>query len=91
MSVKVGIPTVFKKYTGDKDCIEVEAGSVSETMKRVIELHPGLKDRIFDESGKLRRFVNIYVNGEDIRFMDGLETKVPGGGEISILPAIAGG
>lgn len=91
MSVKVRIPTALKKYTGDLDCIEIEAGSVSEAMERLEETHPGLKARIFDESGELRRFVNIYVDGEDIRFADGLQTAVPDDGEISILPSIAGG
>lgn len=91
MSVKVRIPTALKKYSGNQDCLEVEAGSVSEAMKKVEESHPDLKARIFDENDQLRRFVNIYVNGEDIRFLEGLETKVPTGGEISILPSIAGG
>ena len=91
MSVKVRIPTAFRRLTGDKDCLELEAISISEAMEKIGESYPDFKNRIFEENGKLKKFVLIYMNGEDIRFTEGLETKVPDDGEITILPSYAGG
>lgn len=91
MAVKIRIPTALKTVTGGLDCVEVDAANVSEAIEGVEKAYPGLKAKIYDETGKLRRFVNVYVNGEDIRFLDGLDTSVPADGEISILPSIAGG
>ena len=91
MPVKVRIPEVLRKLTGGADVVALEAGSVREMIEALEKAHPGIKERICDEKGQVRRFVNVFVNEEDIRFQDNLETKLPPGTEISILPAIAGG
>ena len=91
MPVKVLIPTPLRNLTGDAAEVEVEAADVNAIIGALEDKHPGLKDRLCDESGKLRRFVNVYLNEEDIRFMDAEATKVKDGDEVSIVPAIAGG
>jgi MoaD family protein len=91
MALKILIPTPLKRFTGNADSIEVEARTVAEIIDRIEERHPGFRSSICDERGQLRRFINIYVNGEDIRFLDNLSTQVPDGAEVSIIPAVAGG
>lgn len=91
MSVKVRIPTPLRKITGGKDEIDAEGTTVGEVIDDVEKNFSGLKERICEESGELRRFVNLYLNDEDIRFEDNLKTAVKDGDEISIIPAIAGG
>ena len=90
MSVTVKIPTQLRAATGGEAELEVEGSTVGETLDAVYEAHDGLRDRI-TQDGDLRRFVNVYVSGEDIRFQDGLETPVKDGDEVTILPAVAGG
>jgi molybdopterin converting factor small subunit len=90
MSVTVKIPTQLRAATGGKAELEVEGSTVGEVLDAVFDAHGGLRDRI-TQNGDLRRFVNVYLGGEDIRFLDGLETKVAPGGELTILPAVAGG
>ncbi len=91
MSVKVRIPTPLQKLTAQKGEVEVKAGSVKDLISQLEKNYPGIKDRICDEQGKIRRFVNVYLNEEDIRFLKQEETSLKDGDEISIVPAIAGG
>jgi MoaD family protein len=90
MSVTVKIPAQLKAATGGEAELEVEGSTVGEALDAVFEQHSDLRERITEE-GDLRRFVNVYVSGEDIRFQDGLDTAVEDGAEITILPAVAGG
>ena len=90
MAVTVRIPAQLRSLTGNESEIVVERSSVGEALDALYERYEGLQDRI-TEDGELRRFVNVYVSGEDIRFGDGLDTPVDDGDEITILPAVAGG
>ena len=91
-SVKVLIPTPLRKFTGDQETVSVEdATSIAELMTSLTEAHSGLAKPLLDENGVPRRFVNLYVNGEDIRFLQNVETPLKDGDEVSIVPAIAGG
>ena len=90
MSVKVRIPTPLQKLTGQGE-VQIQAGNVKELIAALEKKYPGIKDRICDEAGKIRRFVNVYLNEEDIRFLKQEETSIKDGDEISIVPAIAGG
>ena len=91
MATRITIPTPLRRFTADDALIEVEAETIDKVMDQMDTRYPGFKDRICDENGRIRRFFNIYVDGEDIRFIDDLETKVPEGAEVSIIPAISGG
>ena len=91
MEVHVRIPTPLKKLAGERDVIKAEGKTVGEVLQWLTETYPGLKERLRDEQGGVRRFINIYVNDEDIRFNQNLETPVKEGDQISIIPAIAGG
>ena len=91
MSIKVRIPTPLQKLTNNQSEVLVEAKNVDEMLAGLEKNHPGIKERLCDEAGKLRRFVNIYVNEEDIRSLQGQETALKGGDDVSIIPAIAGG
>jgi sulfur-carrier protein len=90
MAVTVKVPAQLRAVTDGEGEIEAEGSTVGEALDAVYELHGGLRDRI-TEDGDLRRFVNVYVSGEDIRFRDGLDTPVNDGDEVTILPAVAGG
>ena len=90
MPVTVKIPTQLRAATGGEPQVEVEGTTVGEALDAVFDAHDGLRERI-TQDGDLRRFVNVYVSGEDIRFQDGLETTVTDGDEVTILPAVAGG
>lgn len=90
MAVTVKIPTQLRAAAGGAAEAEVDGATVEEVLDALFELHGELRERI-SEDGKLRRFVNVYVGGEDIRFLDGLATPVNDGGEVTILPAVAGG
>ena len=90
MSVTVKIPTQLRAVTGGEGETEVEGATVGEVLDGLYDRYDGLRDRIAVD-GDLRRFVNVYVGGEDIRFLDGLETSVEDGDEVTILPAVAGG
>jgi MoaD family protein len=90
MSVTVKIPTQLRAATGGEAELEVTGSTVGEVLDAVFEAHDGLRDRI-TQDGDLRRFVNVYVGGEDIRFQEGLGTQIDDGAEVTILPAVAGG
>ncbi|MEQ1793940.1 MAG: MoaD/ThiS family protein [Nitrospira sp.] len=89
--IKVRIPTPLRPLTKGQGEVETQASSVLQMIETLNSAHPGIKDRLCDETGELRRFVNIYVNEEDIRFLKGKETSLKDGDEVSIVPAIAGG
>ena len=91
MSVSVRIPTPLRKMTNEQDVVKSTGDSLAALVEALEGEYPGLKDRLMDESGELRRFVNVYVNGEDVRFLDGLQTPLKSGDEVSIVPAVAGG
>ncbi len=90
MAVKVKIPTPLQRVTGGKEEVETAAGNIMDLISSLDTQYPGIAERI-SEGGKVRRFVNIYVNEEDIRFLDAEQTVVKEGDEVSIIPAIAGG
>ena len=91
MTVSVRVPTQLRSLTGGNAEVSVEAATVGEALKALDAAHPGLGERIFNEDGMLRRFVNVFVDDEDVRFQQGLETAVQPGQTISIVPAVAGG
>jgi len=91
MAVKLRIPTPLRKLAGGVSELSVDGGTVNEALASLERDHPGFRERIYDENGEVRRFVNIYVAGEDIRFLNGLETPLKDGEEVSIVPAVAGG
>ena len=91
MGVMVRIPTPLRRMTGGADKVELEVDDLSTMIDRLESDYPGFKERLLDEEGELRYFVNIYVNGEDIRFDQGLKTSIKSGDEVSIVPAVAGG
>ena len=91
MSVTVKIPTPLRALTGDRDKVDAEGATLSALVDELEGSFPGMRERLCDEDGGLRRFVNVYVNGEDVRFLQGLDTALGDGDEISIVPAVAGG
>jgi len=91
MTVKVRIPTPLRKLTAEQAEVESDGGTIREIVDDLEKQFPGFKERMCDENGELRRFVNVYVGEEDIRFLDGLDTKIPSGELVSIIPAVAGG
>jgi molybdopterin synthase sulfur carrier subunit len=91
MTVKVRIPTPLRKLTHDEEIVHVTAGTVGDAIAELQSRYPGIKERLTDEAGAVRRFVNVYVNEEDIRFLQNQQTPLRDGDEVSIIPAIAGG
>ncbi len=91
MAVMVRVPTPLRRLTNNQDKVEVEASTIGEFIDSMESDYPGFKERVMDESGQLRYFVNIYLNGEDVRFLQGVDTATQSGDEISIVPAVAGG
>ncbi len=91
MGVTVRIPTPLRRMTNGQDKLEMDESTLSVMIENLEANYPGFKERLIDENGELRYFVNIYVNGEDVRFLQGLETATNAGDEISIVPAVAGG
>jgi sulfur-carrier protein len=91
MSVSVRIPTILRSFTGGAAEVTAEAGTLREVLAGLDAAYPGLGGRILDEAGKLRRFVNVYVGDEDVRLGQGLDTVVPAGTQVSVIPAVAGG
>ncbi len=91
MSINVRIPTILRTYTQDQSQVTAEGATLSEVIESLEGTFPGIKARVVDEQGKLRRFVNIYVAEEDVRFAQGLDTPTPAGAQVSIIPAVAGG
>lgn len=91
MSIRIRIPTPLRRFTADRDVVEVEADTVRRAIDALETAHPGIKERLCDEKGELRRFVNVYYRDEDIRFLDNIDTRIDDNSELSIVPAIAGG
>jgi len=91
MPKKVRIPTPLRKLTNNEDVIEVTSGTIGDAITELQSRYPGIKERLVDDKGEVRRFVNVYVNEEDIRFLQNQNTPLKDGDEISIIPAIAGG
>ena len=91
MSITVRIPTPLRRVTDGQDKVSVEGASINEIIGSLDSQFPGIKERLCDEQGELRNFVNIYVNGEDVRFLEGIDSATKEGDEISIVPAVAGG
>ena len=91
MAVTVRIPSAMRSLTGGDGTVQVEAATAGGALHALAEAYPGVATRVFDEDGKVRRFVNVFVGDEDVRFHQGLDTPVPDGGVVSILPAVAGG
>jgi molybdopterin converting factor small subunit len=91
MAVTIRIPTQLRELSGGASEVTGEAGTVEAVLRSLEAAHPGFGERLFDEQGELRRFVNVFVADEDIRFLDGIDTPVPDGQTISIIPAVAGG
>ena len=91
MGVTVRIPTPLRRFTGDHADVEATGGTIGELIDSLEAQHPGIKERLVDEAGGVRRFVNFYVNQEDIRFREGADTPLEDGDSVTILPAIAGG
>ena len=91
MAVKLRIPTPLRSLSGGASELSVDGTTVAEALEALEHEHPGFRARIYDDSGEIRRFVNIYVSGEDIRFLDGVNTPVKDGEDVSIVPAVAGG
>ena len=91
MSVTVRVPTILRPYTGGASEVPVEGATLSEVLAALDAEHPGIGARVLDDEGKLRRFVNVYVDDEDVRFAEGLATATPDGASVSVIPAVAGG
>jgi MoaD family protein len=90
MAIEVRIPTILRTYTGGEKAVSAEGGSLSALIDDLEANHPGIKERLI-EGGDLRRFVNVYVNDEDVRFIGGLEAELSDGDQVVVLPAVAGG
>ncbi len=91
MSVTIRIPTTLRTLTGGASQVEVEGATVGEVLGALESAHPGFAERLFDDEGNLRRFVNVFVADDDVRYLDGVGTAVPDGETVSIIPAVAGG
>jgi molybdopterin synthase sulfur carrier subunit len=91
MAIEVRIPTILRTHTGGSKTVEGNGDTLAALVDDLDAKHPGLKNRLVTEDGKLHRFVNVYVNDEDVRFTGGLETKVDDGDQVVVLPAVAGG
>jgi molybdopterin synthase sulfur carrier subunit len=91
MAVTIRIPTTMRPLTGGERQVTLEPGTLSDVIKALDAAHPGMGDRLLDESGDLRKFVNVFVADDDVRYLDGLATPVDDGATVSIIPAVAGG
>lgn len=91
MAVTVRIPTTLRPLSGGNATVEVEGATLGEVLRNLEAAHPGFADRLFDEQGGLRRFVNVFVADDDVRYLQGLDTPVAPGQTVSIIPAVAGG
>jgi molybdopterin converting factor small subunit len=91
MSVSVRIPTILRTYTDGESEVEANGSTVSALLESLDSSFPGIKGRVIDDDGQIRRFVNVYVGKDDVRFLDGLETKLDDNAQVSIIPAVAGG
>ncbi len=90
MAIEVRIPTILRSYTGGAKSVEGAGSTLAEVLKDIDSRHAGLRDRLVDDAG-LRRFINVYLNDEDVRFLSGVETPVKDGDTVTVLPAVAGG
>jgi molybdopterin synthase sulfur carrier subunit len=91
MAVTVRIPTTLRPLSGGANTVQVEGGTLAEVIEQLESTHAGFRDRLLDDAGALRKFVNVFVADDDVRYLDGLDTKVPEGETVSIIPAVAGG
>jgi molybdopterin converting factor small subunit len=91
MSVSVRIPTILRSYTGGASEVSASGSTLLEVLDDLEANHPGIRARVLDDAGEIRRFVNVYVGNDDVRFLDGLKTPTPDGAQLSIIPAVAGG
>jgi molybdopterin synthase sulfur carrier subunit len=91
VSVSVRIPTILRTYTKGESEVSVDGGTLAEVVDSLESSYPGIKARVLDDASELRRFVNVYVDNDDVRFAEGLKTAIPDGGQVSIIPAVAGG
>jgi len=91
MAVTVRIPTTLRPLSGGASTVQVEAGSLLDVIAALDAAHPGFHDRLLDDESNLRKFVNVFVDDDDVRYLDGLKTDVPDGQTVSIIPAVAGG
>ena len=91
MSVSVRIPTILRTYTNGESEVSADGGTVAEVLESLDSSSPGIKGRILDDEGAIRRFVNVYVGNDDVRFLEALDTSTPEGAQISVIPAVAGG
>jgi molybdopterin converting factor small subunit len=91
VSVSVRIPTILRTYTGGESEVKAEGATLADVLDDLESNHTGIRARILDDAGDIRRFVNVYVGNDDVRFLDGLATATPDGAQLSIIPAVAGG
>jgi molybdopterin synthase sulfur carrier subunit len=91
MSVSVRIPTILRTYTDGASEVTADGGTLAEVLDSLETSYPGIRGRILDDQGALRRFVNVYVGNDDVRFLDSLDTSTPEGAQVSVIPAVAGG
>jgi molybdopterin synthase sulfur carrier subunit len=91
MSATVRIPTILRSYTGGLSEVSAEGSTLAELLDSLESSYPGIRTRVLDDAGALRRFVNVYVGDDDVRFIGGLQAQVPDGAKVSIIPAVAGG
>ena len=91
MAVTVRIPTTLRPLSGGASTVQVDGATLTEVIANLEVAHPGFSDRLLDESGAMRKFVNLFVSDDDVRYLDGLNTPTPAGSTISIIPAVAGG
>ena len=91
MSVEVKIPTVLRKHTNNEAALQANGGTIRELIEDIAGKFPDFKDKVLAEGGELHRFINVYANDEDVRYLEGLDTKVADGDSVAILPAVAGG
>lgn len=91
MSTSVRVPTILRTYTNDAAEVSAEGATLAEILDDLETNHPGIRARILDDNGKVRRFINVYIGDEDVRFEKGLQTEIRAGQQVSIIPAVAGG
>jgi molybdopterin converting factor small subunit len=91
MSVSVRIPTILRTYTDGRSEVSADGGTLGEVLESLEGSFPGIRGRILDDQGAIRRFVNVYVGNDDVRFLEALDTKTPDGAQVSVIPAVAGG
>ncbi len=91
MAVEVRIPTVFRKYTDGRDVVELQPGTIAQLLEQLEDMYPGMRRQLINDDGSLHRFVNVYVNDEDARYLQHLDTQVDEGDTVSLLPSVAGG